>query len=114
MGNTPQSNYRLPFLPYRFRYVSFLLLIISFVAAYFYFWGGRPAFFEIPVFAIVTSYAETRWMVVAQTNALDEIAVVFGILGLLFLGFSREKQENNEYDPIRLKALLYSVSVVSG
>lgn len=41
-------------------------------------------------------------MVVAQTNALDEIAVVFGILGLLFFGFSREKQENSEYDPIRL------------
>lgn len=114
MVDTPQLYHQLPLLPYRFRYVGFLLIILSFGAAYLYFWGGRPAFFEIPVFAIVTSYVETRWMVIAQTNALDEIAVVFGILGLLFVGFSREKQEKTGYNPLRVKAIFYSVYIAAG
>ena len=114
MADTPQSYHQLPLLPYRFRYVGLFLILLSFGAAYLYFWGGRPDFFEIPVFAIVTSYAETRWMIVAQTNALDEIAVVFGILGLLFIGFSREKQEIAGYNPVRVKALFYSVYIAAG
>jgi hypothetical protein len=114
MANGSESHYQLPLLPYRFRYVGYALILFSFGAAYLYFWGGRPSFFELPVFAIVTSYVETRWMVVAQTNALDEIAVVFGILGLLFAGFSRERQEKIEYNPVRVKALFYSVYTAAG
>ncbi|TVQ04651.1 MAG: hypothetical protein EA359_05780 [Balneolaceae bacterium] len=99
----------LPLLPYRFRYAGFALIILGFGAAYLYFWGGRPAFFEVPVFAIVTSYVETRWFVVAQTNSLDEISFLFFLFGLLFIGFSRDKNENHITNLIRIKILFYSV-----
>jgi hypothetical protein len=51
MAKGSESHYQLPLLPYRFRYVGYALILFSFGAAYLYFWGGRPSFFEIPVFA---------------------------------------------------------------
>ncbi len=99
----------LPLLPYRFRYVGFSLIIIGFTATYLYFWGGRPRFFEIPVLAIVTSYLETRWFVVAQTNALDEIAFLSFLFGLLFIGFSIEKNEEKEIAALRIRSVFYSI-----
>lgn len=114
MAHAPRSYHVIPLLPYHFRYVGFLLIIISFGAAYLYFWGGRPSLFEIPVLAIVTSYAETRWMVVAQTNALDEIAMICGLMGLLFLGFSREKKESVTINKARVKAIFYAVYSTAG
>ncbi|MDR9409290.1 MAG: hypothetical protein RI573_10640 [Balneolaceae bacterium] len=103
----------LPLLPFRFRLAGYIMILCSFGAAYLYFWGGRPALFEVPVFAILTSYAETRWFVLAQTNALDEIAVVFAVLGLLFILFSREKEENEETLILRIKSLFLSVYLTS-
>ncbi len=114
MAETPHSYRSLPLLSYRFRYVGFILIIFSLGAAYLYFWGGRPSFFEVPVFAIVTSYAETRWWVAAKTNALDEIAMIFGLIGLLFVGFSREKQESITHDYLRQKAIFYAVYITAG
>lgn len=108
-----ESYQPLPLLPYRFRFVGYALILLSFGAAYLYFWGGRPAFFEVPVFAIITSYVETRWFVLAQTNLLDEMAVVFAILGLLCVGFSKEKKESKQLDRIRGRALLNSVYIIS-
>jgi hypothetical protein len=103
----------LPLFPYRFRYAGFGLIILGFGAAYLYFLGGRPAFFEVPVFAIVTSYVETRWFVAAQTNSLDEISFLFFLFGLLFIGFSRDKNENDVTNLIRIKMLFYSVYLTS-
>ena len=103
----------LPLFPYRFRYAGFALIILGFGAAYLYFFGGRPAFFEVPVLAIVTSYVETRWFVAAQTNSLDEISFLFFLCGLLFIGFSRDKNENHITNLIRIKMLFYSVYLTS-
>lgn len=103
----------LPLLPYRFRFAGYLLILLSFGAAYLYFWGGRPSFFEVPVFAITTSYVETRWFVLAQTNLLDEMAMAFAVLALLFIGFSSEQTESVELDKLRGRALFYSVYVTA-
>jgi len=108
MAIQPKTYFKIPLLPHSLRYVGYFLLLLSFGAAYLYFIGGRPPIFEVPVFAIVTSYAETRWMVVAQTNALDEMAVIFALLGLIFIGFSRLKDEDQQlYEP-RVKAIYYA------
>ena len=99
----------LPLLPYRWRFAGLGLVIAGLIAGYLYYYGGRPAFFEVPVFAIITSYIETRTWVIAQTNLLDEMAAVFILTGLIFLAFSREKNENEEVQILRFKALLYAV-----
>lgn len=113
MNRESDVQIRLPLLPYRFRYAGYLLFVLGFGAAYLYFRGGRPAIFEVPVFAIVTSYVETRWFVVAQTNSLDEISFLFFLCGLLFTGFSKEKQENDRTSTVRIHVLFYSVYITS-
>ena len=113
MAIRPDTHFKLPLLPHSFRYAGYLLIIFSLGAVYLYFLGGRPAFFEVPVFAIVTSYVETRWLVLAQTNVLDEIAMIFIILGLIFIGFSRDKIENQWFYEARVMAVYYAVYVTA-
>ena len=103
----------LPLLPYKFRFYGIFLLIIAVGCGYLYFFGGRPVFFTVPVFAVVTSYIETRTMVLAQTNILDEIAVVFFIISLVFFGFSKDKDESELTLGLRLKSLMFSVYISS-
>jgi hypothetical protein len=100
--------------PYFFRYIGILLIFIGIGSVYLYFWGGRPDFFEVPVLALVTSYIDTRWFVVAQTNLLDELAFVFGITGLIFTSFSKEKKENWLTGQLRSYAFILSVYITTG
>jgi len=108
MRNQSDIYSKLPLLHHSLRYAGYFLIFISLGAVYLYHWGGRPAFFEVPVFAILTSYAETRWFVFAQTNALDEIAVISALLGLLFILFAKEKNEIPEMQMMRFRSLFLS------
>lgn len=103
----------MPLLPHRYKIIGISLLPLSLIAAYFYYFGGKPGIFNLPVFAIVTSYLETRTMVVAQTNILDEVAVILFIISLIFIGFSSLKNENDDITRMRMKSLLYSVYISS-
>lgn len=96
------------FFPHKFRYAGFVFIFLGIVAGYLYYFGGKPDFFVSPVFAMVTSYLETRFFVMAQTNLLDEIAAVFTICGFALLGFSKEKSENGGLNSLRLKAFVYA------
>jgi len=81
-----------------------MLLALPF--AYLYFWGGRPEFFNIKTFAVITSYAETRYFVLSQTNALDEIAATLFLTGITLFSFSKEKTEKEYFEQLRVKALI--------
>lgn len=109
MDQRGQSNRAIPLLPHPYGKYGYVLLFMSMVAAYFYFWGGRPSFFEVPVFAVITSYAETRWFVLAQTNLLDEFAHLFLISGLVLIAFSKEMHETEAIQACRARALFYAV-----
>lgn len=109
MAVSDPSKSSLPLFPYRSRWGGYVAILAGLFSGYLYFWGGRPAFFEIPVFAVVTSYAETRWFVFAKTNALDEMAVVFILAGLMLIAFSKERNEDRRLDQIRIRSLFYSV-----
>jgi hypothetical protein len=104
----------LPLLPYKYRFYGIFFLIIAIVSGYLYFFGGRPVFFTVPVFAAVTSYIETRTMVLAQTNILDEMAAVFFIVSLVFFGFSKDNNESEHTHVLRVKSLILSVYITSG
>jgi hypothetical protein len=103
----------LPLLPFKFRYYGIFFLIIAVVCGYLYYFGGRPDFFTIPVFAAVTSYIETRTLVLAQTNILDEIAILLFVISLIFFGFSKDKTETEHSIYLRLKSLIFSVYITS-
>jgi len=103
------GEFSIPLFPFRFRYFGSVLILIGLISGYLYYFGGRPSFFQIPVFAVMTSYVETRYFVIAQTNLLDEAAALLILTGLLFIGFSKERTENAATMELRLKALIYAV-----
>lgn len=95
--------------PRKFLWIGVGLLIIGLIAVYLYFLGGKPEFFTSRIFAVFSSYAETRFFVIAQTNLLDEIGGVFSLIGLFFMGFSKVKNESDEINMIRISSVLYSI-----
>ncbi|SOE22527.1 hypothetical protein SAMN06298216_2953 [Spirosomataceae bacterium TFI 002] len=104
------------FLPYKIKRYSSLFLLLGVGLLYLYFKGQRPEWLNVPVFALSSSYLETRNLQMVRTNLLDELGFLSTILGVALLVFSREKNENpNEYDKIRIsafvRALLLSFSI---
>lgn len=106
-------EFKMFLLPYKMRFVAVALLISAAVCAYLYLWGGRPEFFNIKIFALVSVYLETRYFVIAQTNILDELAAILLLAGIVAFSFSKLKTEKPEYHLFRIKALVYSVFIAS-
>lgn len=113
VGQKRQIYGGIPLFPNPYKRVGYLFILIAIGTAYLYFWGGRPSFFEVPVFAVITSYAETRWFVLAQTNLLDELAHLFLISGLVMIAFSKELHETKVVQASRIRALFYAVYITS-
>jgi len=104
-------EFKMFLLPYKMRFVAVVLLISPAICAYLYFMGGRPEFFNVKIFAIVSAYLETRYFVFAQTNILDELAAILLLAGIVAFSFSKLKTEKPEYQVFRIKALVYSVFI---
>ena len=97
---------KLSLFPFKAKFIGVILMVLSIPFAYLYFFGGKPDAFNIKVFAIVTTYLKTRYFVISQTNALDEIAAIFFILGITLFSFSKERFEKEHYESLRTKALI--------
>ncbi len=98
-----------PLLPRHFKVIGFLCIATGLLPGYLYYFGGKPAFFEVPVFAVITTYFQTRFLVIARTNILDEAAILLMLTGLIFIGFSRDKNESELKSSFRVRALFHSV-----
>ncbi len=107
-------DFKIFLFPYRTRILALFFLIVSAICGYFYFLGGKPEFFNIKVFAIISAYLETRYFVFAQTNLLDELAAILFILGIVAFSFSEVKNEKTEYNSFRIKAMYYSIFITLG
>lgn len=102
---------KLSIFPFKAKYLGLALMVFAVPFAYLYFWGGKPEVFNIKIFAIVTTYLETRYFVVSQTNILDELAAIFFLLGITLISFSKERDEKKHYDDLRVKALIKAVFI---
>jgi hypothetical protein len=60
---------------------------------------------ELPVFAVVSTFVETRLFVFSRTNFIDELILLLTIPGLLLVVFSKEKNEFEKLNQMRAKAL---------
>ena len=99
-------------LPYKFKLTSLILITVSFALTVAYFWFNFQL--RIPVFAVLSSFIETRMFVTFQTNFADELILILLLSGILLLVFTREKNEELIPEYIRLKALMYALLVNSG
>lgn len=89
-------------LPYRWKYLGLgLTLVGSFLAILYYFFDFR---FIIPVFAVHSSFLETKMFAIISTNFADELIMLLLLSGLGLLTFTREKTEYEYLEAIRLKA----------
>lgn len=96
----------LSLFPFRAKFLGLAFIVLSVPFAYLYFWGGKPEIFNFKIFAVVTTYMETRFFVVSQTNILDELAAILFISGIALISFSKEKKENAHFESFRIKALV--------
>ncbi len=102
---------KLAIFPSKAKFLGLALMILALPFGYLYFFGGKPEIFNIKVFAIITAYMETRYFVISQTNALDELAAMLFIIGITLVSFSKERVEKDHYELLRIKALVNALYI---
>ena len=90
-------------LPYPFKIVGYALTSIGIIFGVFYTWFDFR--FTIPVFAVYSSFLETKIFATFKTNFADELILMLCIIGLTLVIFSKEKNETENLDLLRSKAL---------
>jgi hypothetical protein len=90
-------------LPYPWKFAGWLLTLIGIALASLYFFFDFK--FKMPVFAIYSSFFETKFFATFRTNFADELIMLLLILGLGLMMFSKEKIESENINQIRDKAL---------
>jgi hypothetical protein len=98
-------------LPFRFKWIGAALVILG---------GSGLIWFLVfdfilvlPVFAVVSSIMETKVFAVVRTNIADELIMVLLLSGFFLMAFSREKNETEELNAIRISAFMKAIWVNS-
>ena len=65
----------------------------------------------MPVFAVYSSFLETKMFVTFRTQFADELILLLLITGLALIVFSREKTETEELIKLRADALVKSILI---
>lgn len=94
---------------YRWKIEGYILMICAGILTVLYFKFNFR--FEMPVFAVVSAYKETRLFAVFSTNFADETIMLTFLSGLALIAFSKEKKELGIYKEIRIKALITTVKI---
>lgn len=66
-------------------------------------------FLYLPVFAIQSVFFETKYFTWIHSNISDELFSIFLLTGLTIIALSKEKNEIEEYNELRLKAFSLSL-----
>ena len=83
-----------------------LLLFASFLTVYYFLFDFR---FSFPVFAVISSYSETKFFWSFPTNFADELILLLFTSGFVLTILSKEKTEYREYKLIRRKSLYLTI-----
>jgi len=91
-------------LPYKYKIPGYALLIAGAVMTYLYFVVNIRL--EIPVPAIISSFAETKFFTSYKTNVADELLIILLITGFSLIVFSKEKNETVQLRELRIRSLI--------
>jgi hypothetical protein len=94
-------------LPYTWKFPGMLLILSGLVLAILYIWFDFR--FTMRVFAVFSSFMETKMFTTFNTNFADELIMLVLICGFGLLVFSKEKDESERLDLIRNKAWVKAV-----
>lgn len=90
-------------LPFQWKLAGLFFIFCGVVSAVLYIWFDFR--FTMPVFAVFSSFLETKMLVTFRTNFADELTMLLLITGLGLIVFSKEKTETENLDIYRAKAL---------
>lgn len=90
-------------LPYLWKWAGIFLTLAGIVLAVMYLFFEFS--FTMPVFAVFSSFIETKVFATFKTNFADELTMLLLISGLGLLVFSKERTETENLDVARMKAL---------
>jgi hypothetical protein len=89
-------------LSFRWKWTGGLLVLSGLAGLVFYVWFDFRLM--IPVFAILSSFFETKTFSVIRTNAADELIMLSLITGFFLLAFSKEKSETERLAELRIRS----------
>lgn len=96
-------------LPNKLRLPGLILLVIGVCLAIArYKFNYKPDFLNVKVFAIYSFYIETKTFSVVSNQIIEELAGIFILIGLFLVAFTREKNEFELLDTLRLKAFMFT------
>jgi uncharacterized membrane protein YfcA len=99
-------------MPRAFRFVGIFLCISGLILGIFRFkYGFKPESLEIKTFALYSSYLGNKFLEFTRNNMSEELTGFLIISGLFLIAFSREKDENERIDRIRLRSFLIAAYI---
>jgi hypothetical protein len=94
-------------LPHFFQPAGLIIFLAGIVFSFLRFYSGiKPKFLDVNVFAVWSTYLDTKYMKVISNNIGEEISGFLTLLGLVLFVFSREKDEMAHFSVLRLKAVM--------
>jgi len=99
-------------LPGSFRSVGIVLTgigIIILIVRFYY--GVKPGILNMKTFAIFSSYLESKYFEVVKNQMIEEIGGVILMAGLFMLAFSKEKDEHDHLNTLRLQAFFITAYI---
>lgn len=88
-----------------FALAGVILLVIRF------YYGIKPEFFNIKVFAIFSSYLESKYFEVVTNQMIEEIGGILVLTGLFLTAFSREREEEEWMNALRLRSFFITAYI---
>ena len=97
------------FLPNKLRIYGWVILLFGIIlgVSRFYF-GVKPEFLNIKVFAVYSKYFETNYFKVIENHVSEELTALLILVGLFILSFTNEKIENDSVSAIRYKSFIFT------
>ncbi|MFA5973012.1 MAG: hypothetical protein WC780_11725 [Lentimicrobiaceae bacterium] len=96
-------------IPYTWKLFGLFLTVSGIISAVFYLWFDFR--FTLPVFAVFSSFLETKMFTTFRTNFADDLILLLLISGLALIVFSKEKIESENLNSFRARALVKALIV---
>ena len=94
-------------LPFKVKWIGAALVLLGLAMSVCYLWFDFRLI--VPVFAVYSSFLETKTLAMVRTNIADELIMLSFLCGFLLLAFSKEKHERETLDHLRTRALVKAV-----
>lgn len=101
-------------LPYKLKWPGLIILAIGVLLSILYIVFDFR--FMMPVFAVFSSFFETKYFETFKTNFADETTMIFLLAGLFIVAFTKEKNESGfdqDLNNLRGAALIKSIYINS-